>query len=160
MKFRVLAEQCLSGSFVPFSRARRPPVHRYPVPYRKVAFLVAALCTLVSLLRPPTVESRSERVLCCWSVYYVQNKTFHPNDAGFSGFNSHVNYNELLWDPFEPSLIMQLTLCNSSNSCYPYTYSYSGFLQDTRSISYGRAKCHSKATNYIDAFVYHCYASN
>jgi len=54
---------------------------------------------------------------------------------------------------------MQMTLCDSSYACYPYTECPSS-CAEYRSISYGRAKCTAKASNQTWIYVYYCYISN
>lgn len=54
---------------------------------------------------------------------------------------------------------MQLTLCNASYECYPYSYSVYSFA-DYRSISYGRAKCNAWSQNIQYLYVDYCFTSN
>jgi hypothetical protein len=51
----------------------------------------------------------------------------------------------------------QVTLCDPSYSCYGYTADNDGSVDDYRTISYGRAKCHSYAGNGSNIFVSSCY---
>lgn len=53
---------------------------------------------------------------------------------------------------------MRLSLCNTSDSCYPYQPAYGdGFGQDFRIINYGKAKCNAY---WYSIYVYWCYTTN
>ena len=54
----------------------------------------------------------------------------------------------------------QVTLCNASYQCYAYTSDTDGFVDDTRTISYGRGKCHAAVLNPNHIFVDACWVSN
>lgn len=95
-----------------------------------------------------------------WAQQYVSNQIFNPDGIGLSAFNS-VHENILNWYGQQgPAVVMQATLCDASYSCYPYVGSNSGNIDDTRTISYGRAKCHEKADQIYQAFVRYCTANN
>lgn len=94
-----------------------------------------------------------------WSSYYVQNTSFNPGGIGLSDFNSNLNYHVVTFTSNGYGDLMQLTLCDASYSCYSYMYSDSSF-RDTRSISYGRAKCNAWDYNYASLYINYCYISN
>ena len=123
---------------------------RSRVGHRSSFLVVAAI--LMALIIPA--------VAYAWSQQYENGVVFHPDAAGFSGFNSNLKYNHVSWYGEGGSTIMQLSLCNSGGSCYTYTESSSGNLADSRTISYGRAKCHSKSSNFYDSHIYECYTNN
>ena len=97
-----------------------------------------------------------------WSQTYASYVVFKPDGIALSSFNSGLNFNHFSWsDQYGGGPNTgQTTLCDASYSCYPYSESTSGNLTDTRSISYGRAKCHSKASNFYPMLVYECYTHN
>ena len=73
-----------------------------------------------------------------------------------------LNYNEVLFEPLcsLSCLRMQLSLCNTSGQCYAYVGNETGYVQDLRSISYGKAKCQAANDNFTDTYVYWCYTHN
>lgn len=96
-----------------------------------------------------------------WTQTYASYVQFSPDGIALSDFNSGLNYNHFSWsNPYGGDNIGQTTLCDASYQCYSYSESSSGSLSDYRSISYGRAKCHSKASNFYPMLVYECYTSN
>jgi hypothetical protein len=94
-----------------------------------------------------------------WDQTYVYEKWVNPGGIGLSNFNYGVDYNAVWWEPRANDLY-QTTLCDASYQCYPYISSDSGFLQDTRSISYGRAKCTAWFVNGEALYVHDCLATN
>jgi len=95
-----------------------------------------------------------------WATNYVLYTYFNPDGIGLSAFNGGLKWNE---SEFQDSYVgdwMQLTLCDSNYSCYAYTSDNDGFVSDGRSISYGRAKCHSWAGNAGTIYVHWCYTRN
>jgi len=100
-------------------------------------------------------------IVYAWSQYYARNTVFSPDGIALSGFNNGLNYNHVSWVPQQgPAIVMQSTLCDASYQCYPYTSSNAGVINDPRSISYGRGKCHEKADQIYQAFVYECVVDN
>jgi hypothetical protein len=102
-----------------------------------------------------------------WSQTYVSSTYFYPDGIGLSDFNGSLNYNAMSWDPpYDPGgqagpHYGQVTLCDSGYHCYsPYKESASGFVSDTRTISYGRGKCHAKASNIYAIWVHYCSVHN
>ena len=101
-----------------------------------------------------------------WSQTYVSNTYFNPDGIGLSAFNGSLNYNEMYWQPpYDPGgqagpHYGQVTLCDSGYHCYTYKESSSGFVSDTRTISYGRGKCHAKNSNIYAIYVYDCFVHN
>jgi hypothetical protein len=97
----------------------------------------------------------------------VSNTYFYPDGIGLSAFNGSLDYNEMAWQkPYDPGgqagpQYGQVTLCDSGYHCYaPYAESASGFIADHRTISYGRGKCHARASNIYALYVYDCYVHN
>lgn len=113
---------------------------------------IALLAVIVAALALPAVA-------LAWSQYYVSHTYFNPDGIGLSSFNSNLNYNEISWNA-DGVDVMQSTLCDSSYSCYAYQNDTSGFDQDYRSISYGRAKCHAYSGNMYSVYIYDCYTQN
>jgi hypothetical protein len=100
-----------------------------------------------------------------WDQYYAQSTTFNNDGIALSDFNNGLNYNEMNWTsdaPPYPATTGQTTLCDASYNCYSYdsASAVNGFIQDLRTISYGRAKCHSAITNTVPIWVNDCYARN
>ena len=102
-----------------------------------------------------------------WSQTYVSSTYFYPDGIGLSGFNGSLKYNAMSWDPpYDPTgeagpHYGQVTLCDSGYHCYsPYKESASGFVSDTRTISYGRGKCHAKVSNIYAIWVHYCTVNN
>lgn len=94
-----------------------------------------------------------------WTQIYVYEKWVNPGGIGLSNFNYGVKYNSVWWEP-KVNHLYQLTLCDASYQCYPYISSDSGYFQDTRSISYGRAKCTAWFVNSEALYVHNCFATN
>jgi len=90
-----------------------------------------------------------------WSQTYVSNTTFHPDGIGLSAFNQSLYFNQMTWTNNGDT--GEITLCDSSYTCYPYKWDNGGTVADTRTISYGRAKCHSWSGNAYDMYVQSCY---
>jgi hypothetical protein len=96
-----------------------------------------------------------------WFHQYAYYQAMVPGGFKYSAYNSGINYNKISWNnQYGGTNTAQLTLCSGGGSCYAYTGSTSGNLTDTRSISYGRAKCQSKNNNFYDIFIYECYTRN
>ena len=114
------------------------------------ALAVAAI--VVALVVPATAYA--------WATNYVLYTYFNPGGIGLSGYNSGINWNESEFQNSFAGDRMQLTLCDTSYNCYPYTYDSDGFVSDSRSISYGRAKCNSYQNNAGQIYVHWCYTRN
>lgn len=95
-----------------------------------------------------------------WAQNYKLYSNMGPDGIALSDFNSGINWNETSFNPNYVTDRMQLTLCDSSYSCYAYSESNSGYLSDSRSISYGRAKCHAHRDNIYLIYVNWCYTRN
>lgn len=95
-----------------------------------------------------------------WAQNYKLSSNMEPNGIALSDFNSGINRNETSFNSYYVTDIMQLTLCDASYICYAYTQSNSGYLYDSRSISYGRGKCHAGVNNIYLIYVNWCYAAN
>ena len=101
-----------------------------------------------------------------WAQTYVSSTYFYPDGIGLSAFNGSLNYNSMSWDPpYDPGgqagpHYGQVTLCDSGYHCYSYAESKTGFVSDSRTISYGRGKCHAKASNIYAIWVHSCYVHN
>lgn len=106
---------------------------------------VALLTIVLALAVPPSALA--------WYQYYADHTSFGAGGIALSNSNSGINYNELSWTAYAA---MRSTLCDTSYQCYDYHTEDDGFIQDFRSISYGRAKCNAVGA----VFVWHCYASN
>jgi hypothetical protein len=92
-----------------------------------------------------------------WSQTYAASTWFSPGGIALSDFNSGLVYNEISWAYAES---MRSTFCDTSYQCYGYYQSWTGYLGDDRSISYGRAKCNAPPYNTYDAYIYHCRTNN
>jgi hypothetical protein len=119
----------------------------------RVRFLLAAI--LVALALPATALA--------WYSYYVDNAYFNAGGIGLSAFNSSLKHNIIDWnkvagDPYQE--VMQSTYCDSSYVCYPYSSDSTGYLLDSRTISYGRGKCHAATLNPNQVFIDYCYVDN
>jgi hypothetical protein len=107
--------------------------------------LLVVLGILMTLALPSTASG--------WEQFYVSHKSFGAGGIGLSAFNQNVAWNEVYWVAYAA---MRTTLCNSSYQCYDYLPDSDGFMQDPRSISYGRAKCNAVG----DVFIWYCYTTN
>jgi hypothetical protein len=114
-----------------------------------LAGLVAAVAALILAL-PVAAGS--------WSSYYGPADYYAPGRIELSGLNESIGYN-LVTFPGNGLDYMQLTLCDQSYQCYPYTFSQNSF-SDSRTISYGRAKCNAWQYNSYSLYVNYCYANN
>lgn len=90
-----------------------------------------------------------------WDQTYAGNTTFAPGGIALSAFQQSLRYNIMQWN--NNGMFGQITLCDSSYNCYPYTYTNNGTVNDYRTISYGRAKCNSWSGNTLDIYVQSCY---
>lgn len=115
---------------------------------------LALLCACVALVFPASALA--------FAQYYSQNIYFHHGGFNYSDWNASLNYNEVLFEPLcsLSCLRMQLSLCNTSGQCYAYVGNETGYVQDLRSISYGKAKCQAPSDNFTDTYVYWCYTHN
>jgi hypothetical protein len=96
-----------------------------------------------------------------WHSTYVVNTWLPSGDWRATGFVSNINYNSTSWNNGAGGVLaMKLTLCHPSDSCYVVSESFSGYLQDFRSISYGAAWCGAESGNPNQTYVYNCYALN
>lgn len=101
-----------------------------------------------------------------WSQTYASSTYFYPDGIALSSFNQGLNYNHMHWEPpYDPGgqagpHYGQVTFCDSSYQCYGYRQTANGFVDDYRSISYGRGKCHAKASNIYAIYVYSCFTYN
>lgn len=121
----------------------------------RLGSLIALVAAVLTIAFPAIAHA--------WSSAYVGTQAFSPGGIGLSAFNSGMNYNFMSWNSEYyggSNLRGQVTLCDSSYQCYSYSYTNSGTVSDTRSISYGRAKCNSWQDNFYDMLVYQCYADN
>lgn len=129
----------------------------------RVLCLAAAAIAVSACLASEASATSCPNGTSTWCPTYVQNATFNPGGIGLSDFNYEVDYNVTNWtkqngDNFPEE--MGLTLCDASYNCYSYDYSSYGHIQDPRSISYGRAKCHAYDNNMYPINVQSCWTEN
>jgi hypothetical protein len=138
----------LSPWMAQFAASARPPAellaHRWRI--LAVAFAFVALAVPMAAF--------------AWAQNYVLNTYFNPGGIALSGANASLNWNESQFQTDFGGDRMQLTLCDTSYNCYPYTYDSDGFVSDDRTISYGRAKCNAYQFNAGQIFVHWCYTRN
>jgi hypothetical protein len=94
-----------------------------------------------------------------WSQVYRGAGWVPPGGIAYSGNNYGLNWNEVWFEPSGYGDLMQLTLCNTTPSCYPYV-NCASTCADTASISYGHAKCTAYQYNGRSLYVYHCFTHN
>ena len=116
--------------------------------WRRVPLLIIALAVVF-----PAVAR------AYWSQYYVSHKYVNQGGINLSGFNNDINYNEVNWqDECGGCTAYGLTLCDASYDCYAYDYDWGGFNGDSRTISYGRAKCYYPNSGSV--WVFYCWTCN
>jgi hypothetical protein len=131
------------------SRALVRSAAHLPARRRRLVALVA-LC--VALAVPAAALA--------WAQNYVLYSYWNPGGIAFSDANSGINWNESEFQTSFGGDRMQLTLCDTSSVCYPYTSDSDGFVSDERTISYGRAKCNAYQNNAGQIYVHWCYTRN
>lgn len=110
--------------------------------------LVVVLLAAVALGLPATA-------FAFWDQTYASNTTFNPGGIALSASNANFFYSIMQWN--NNGMTGQVTLCDSSYNCYPYTYTATGTVTDYRTISYGRAKCNAWSGNTLSIYVQDCY---
>lgn len=97
-----------------------------------------------------------------WSQQYVNNATWGAGSQDNSGFNSGLNTNFTSFDNRYGGLPqMGLRYIDSGGSgLTSYIWSNTGWLEDTRSVSYGAGQCKANSGNGYLVYVYQCYADN
>lgn len=113
-------------------------------------WMIVALTGLALLLFPAAAGA--------WAQYYVVTQTFQPGGVETSASNGSLNYNYTAFDGICCDFMM-LNLCPTSGSCYSYHDCYND-CADTRSISYGYAKCTAYSGNNNALDVNSCYVRN
>ncbi len=105
-------------------------------------------------------------VALAWAQWYSANTYFGAGGFNYSSWQSSLNFNEVQYEPdcnlLGECVRMQLSLCNTSDSCYGYVGASitSGYVQDLRTIAYGKAKCQAHGANWNQTYVYRCRTSN
>lgn len=93
-----------------------------------------------------------------WSETYVHPQCAPPGSAGFSSWNQ-IGFNVVYWGNCSNTdlLYMGTTLQRPDLSIYGYQWANGGYMDDTRSISYGRAECRVGFNDLYDPYIDECY---
>jgi hypothetical protein len=93
-----------------------------------------------------------------WSQTYASSTYFSPGGGRTSASNSSIDDNQISFvgsDGYGGT-----TLCTTQTVCYSTDFSNSGYIDDTRSISYGYAYCQASSANGGELYVYYCDTHN
>ena len=95
-----------------------------------------------------------------WSKEYVRNTTLQAGWWRYTGWAPNIDWNVASWGTGGGTLAMKTTLCRPDDFCYVVSESFSGYISDSRTISYGDAWCGTEEGNPNSTYVYTCYAQN